>query len=589
MAAISPELQHLVDQWLSHDPNAVTKSEIQALVAEGNAEELQARLGSRIGFGTAGLRGTMKAGYAFMNDLTVIQASQGLAKLLVSMYEEPTIVVGRDGRHNSERFAQLSAATFVKAGIKVYFLKGLSATPIVAFAVKELNLKAGVMVTASHNPKNDNGYKVYWEAGSQIVSPIDRNIQKSIEENLTPWDISHELANLESLVIDPLQQVSDRYYQLVREKCSFTSETNKESKLKIVYTAMHGVGKKWAERVFDEFNLNPFIPVVEQIEADPEFPTVEFPNPEEGQGSLKLAIDTAEREEAPLIIANDPDADRFAAAEKQKSGIWKIFTGNELGILFADWTWSNYKRLHPDAQPDKCLVINTTVSSKMLKGLADKEGLRYEETLTGFKWMGNLALKRINEGYTFLYSFEDAIGFMMFDVCLDKDGVRAAGAFAELANSLYAKGLNVNQHLDSLYEKYGYYATQNRYFFCYDPKKMERIFDRIRKLENGSYPTSVGGFAIKSVRDLTTGFDSSQPDQKAILPTSSSTQMITFFFENGAVVTLRGSGTEPKLKYYTELNGNDRIIVDGTLTAVKESVIVELLQPVENGLLPPED
>jgi len=223
----------------------------------------------------------------------------------------------------------------------------------------------------------------------------------------------------------------------------------------------------------------------------------------------------------------------------------------------------------------------------MLKKMAEVEGIEFIETLTGFKWLGNKADELIKRGYTFLFAFEEAIGFMIGDVCLDKDGVRGAAIFAEMAIYLDNKGLHCNQHLENLYQKYGYYATNNRYFFCYDPKVMENIFAKIRN--SGKYCEFVGKYKVKNIRDLTTGFDSNQLDKKAILPVSSSTHMITFFFENGAVATLRGSGTEPKLKYYTDMKGVDPKETKKTLDDIVEAIIEQLLEPEKNQLEKPKE
>jgi len=234
------------------------------------------------------------------------------------------------------------------------------------------------------------------------------------------------------------------------------------------------------------------------------------------------------------------------------------------------------------------VILNTTVSSKVLKAMADKEGLYYEETLTGFKWLGSKAEQLRNEGKIFLYAFEEAIGYMVGDICLDKDGVRGAAVFAEMAVYLHHQGnILVNEKLQELYKRYGYYETNNRYFFCYDPKKMEEIFDRMRA--GGKYRVNIGPYKIKNIRDLTTGYDNNQPNNKAILPISSSTFMITFYFENGCVATFRGSGTEPKLKYYIELKGEERFQTRKVLDDMVECMIKDLLEPEKNGLERPQD
>lgn len=590
--SVSAETNALVGKWLQWDRNEETIKEIKDLVANNNEAELKARLAKRIAFGTAGLRGPMQAGFACMNDLTVIQASQGLCKYLqtlVSDLKQRGVVVGYDGRHHSKEFAEWTAATFLSQGIKVYLFSTLVPTPFVSFATPHLKCAAGVMVTASHNPKDDNGYKVYWDNGCQINVPHDKGISDCIEQNLAPWEYNKAELLKSELLQDPTETISAAYLKEIVEKCCFHKSENTQA-VPVTYTAMHGVGAQWVAKAFEAFSLSPFIPVPQQVVPDAEFPTVAFPNPEEGKGALKLAIETAEKAGSVLILATDPDADRLAVAEKLPSGEWKVFTGNEIGALLANWAWLKYKQSHSNVDPSKCVVVNSTVSSKFLKALADKEGLKYDETLTGFKWIGNQAAIRMKEGYNFLFGFEEAIGFLFSDVNLDKDGVRAAAVFAEMNLQLRKQGLSIVQQLDKIYQTYGYFITRNRYFFCYDPVKMENIFNAIRNYNgSGKYPSSCGSYKIKHTRDLTTGYDDSQTDLKAILPVSKSTQMITFFFENGCVATLRGSGTEPKLKYYIELSGADPKQVEATLEDMVKSIIDTCLKPVENQLTPPSD
>jgi len=419
---LSENITNLVNQWMKWDKNPKNRKEIEDLVSSGNEKELTKRLAERIQFGTAGLRGPMQAGFACMNDLTVIQASQGLCVYMeknVENVKNKGIVIGFDGRHNSKTFAELAAATFISKGIVVYKISQLSATPLVPFVVTLKGCAAGIMVTASHNPKDDNGYKVYWSNGAQIVSPIDSGVAKCINENLEPWNIDYSALLKTPLLKDPTDDINVHYFKAILEKCCYHREENKKSKMDIVFTAMHGVGKHWVARAFETFGLPPYIPVKEQIEADPDFPTVAFPNPEEGKGALLLAMKTADAHNVRLIIANDPDSDRLAVAEKLPNGEWKIFTGNEIGILLGHWVWTQYKTKHPKVEPENCVVLNSTVSSKMLKAMADKEGLTYEETLTGFKWLGNKAEEFIKAGKHFLFAFEEAIGFMVSDVCLD--------------------------------------------------------------------------------------------------------------------------------------------------------------------------
>jgi len=540
----------------------------------------------------------MRPGIRFMNDVTVAQASQGLCAYMQDQFadlRERGVCVGYDGRHNSKAFAYRTVATFLQKGVPVYLFPTLVPTPFVAFCVKHLNLCGGVMITASHNPKQDNGYKVYWDSGSQIVSPHDKGIASAIEQNL---DITSDpsIVDGHELLRNPAD-VIDAYYQASITQCFAPWAKQPEGgQVKLVYTPMHGVGQPWVERVFREFKLQDFVSVEQQKNPDPEFSTVVFPNPEEGRGALKLSFEAAAASGASVVIANDPDADRLAAAERQEDGQWRVFNGNELGALFGHWAIELFLRSKggeamTEEEKANAFVINTTVSSKMLRAMAEANGIEYFETLTGFKWMGNLAKKLMEEDKRrFVFSFEEAIGYMIGDVCLDKDGVRAAGAFGQLVNHVTAEGRTLSSQLASLYERYGYFCTQNSYFFCRDPAIMRAIFRFIRggadenEPEKAKYPPSIGGFKVKSVRDLTTGYDSGEADGVAKLPRSSF--MITFRYENGGVITVRGSGTEPKLKYYSELSGpyEKKEEVQETLTKMVDGLVEQLLQPEDNNL-----
>ncbi|MCL4141056.1 UNVERIFIED_CONTAM: hypothetical protein GTU68_016705 [Idotea baltica] len=278
---------------------------------------------SRLLFGTAGLRGRMGAGYACMNDLVIIQTSQGLGKYLVSVCPEAKtngIVIGYDSRHNSHRFARLAASAFLMCGIPVYLLGKICPTPFVPFTVMQFKASAGVMVTASHNPKEDNGYKVYWNNGAQIIPPHDTGIQQSIEDNLKPfdgvWDI--EKAETSPKLSDPIEEISQKYFAALSSSM-LDKDMNFETPLSFTVTAMHGVGHDYMVKAFEVCKFKPLIPVKEQMVPDPEFPTVKFPNPEEGKSALDLSFKTANQHNCSIILANDPDADRLAVAEKLKT------------------------------------------------------------------------------------------------------------------------------------------------------------------------------------------------------------------------------------------------------------------------------
>ncbi|KAJ3285841.1 Phosphoglucomutase-2 [Borealophlyctis nickersoniae] len=632
------DLSAIARQYLTIDQNENDQKEIRALLEAGDHVELQKRLGSRLSFGTAGLRAEMGAGYSRMNDLTVLQASQGLCAYVLATNSDAAkqgVVIGRDHRHNSESYARLTAAAFIHKGVKgcIFYFRDLVHTPLVPFAVTHYGAACGVMITASHNPKNDNGYKVYWSNGSQIIPPHDKGIAESIEKNLDPWLWDYTLAESSPLSVDPGKEIISSYFAALA-KLSTNRALNSSTGLKICYTAMHGVGHPFAARAFETFALPPFISVKEQIYPDPDFPTVEYPNPEEGKGALALAMQTARTAGARLILANDPDginfskriqhhtsssdpnlaflpatADRLAIAEQLQSGEWHIFSGNEIGAILGVSLWRRWRKQNPTADPGTVAMLISTVSSKLLQHVGRIEGFRCEDTLTGFKWLGNRALDLKKEGYNVLFGFEEAIGrltastkthqlfelefnirvkgFMIGDVVRDKDGISALAVAAEIVVELEKEGMRLYDLLQEIYKKYGYFVSDNSYFICHSQDKIKKIFDKMRYGTDGttlSYPSHIGQFKVVAVRDLTAGYDTDQPDKKPILPVSKSSQMITFRLENGAVFTLRTSGTEPKIKYYSELSGSSVESARKELSQVVASFVDQLLEPAKNEL-----
>lgn len=598
------ELDDQIKNWLKWDKMKRTRKEIEKLIEKEDWETLRERLLRRISFGTAGLRAAMRAGFDSMNDLVVIQTAQGIAEYLLENYLngkdrlERGIVIGYDGRHNSKRYAQLSANVFQLKGFKVNLYGCLVATPFVPFAILKLNALAGVMVTASHNPKEDNGYKVYWSNGAQIIPPHDKLIQHSILKHLEPeknvWDI--ELLSANPLIVNPYVDMCQAYYdELYANIPKMYLQSNDCSTLKFVYSAMHGVGYRFIEHAFFIAKLNEPIAVDVQKDPDPEFPTVKFPNPEEGKSALKLSIELAEKEGVSVILANDPDADRLACCEKLANGNWKVFNGNEMGALLAWWSIQTFKELHPNFSLKDCYFIASTVSSKMLKSIAHIEGMNFVETLTGFKWMANKALELMEVGKIVLFAFEESIGYMFFSNVLDKDGISAATHLATMATYLRdEKNQTLSEKLDELYKIYGYHCTKGSYLICHDPDIIIKIFKRLRCWKNNrsdTYPDGIlhNKFKIINVRDLTTGVDTSTADHKPLLPVSSSSQMITFYFENNVVITLRTSGTEPKIKYYAEMCGrpgdDDKKQLIEILDEMITGVVEEFLEPIKNNLI----
>lgn len=581
---LSPLLKELAEEWLRLDKDKATTDEIYHLLVQGDAAELERRLQPRIAFGTAGLRGPMQAGFACMNSLTVIQASQGLAAYLLQTVKDTKrrgVVIGRDARHNSEKFAKLAAAAFVAKGIKVWWYETPSHTPLVPFGVRELGAVAGIMVTASHNPARDNGYKVYWENGCQIIPPHDAGIATAILENLEPvsWDTS--VVDESCLLVEgSLDLVLDRYHKAILQAAHPEHVFVKmDPNLRFVYTPMHGVGLPAMERCVEDLGIaSQMVVVKQQAQPDPDFPTVKFPNPEE-KGALDLAMNEADASSISLILASDPDADRLAAAEKI-NGKWHIFTGNQLGILIASYLFERY----PESKPrDKMAMLASTVSSRMLHALAQKEGFHFTETLTGFKWLGNVARDLEATGYDVVFAFEEALGYMIPQTVHDKDSISAAAVFLTATSHWATLGLTPHGQLQKLYQHVGYFEDANTYLTSPSPTTTSSVFAAIRALGQ-PHPTQIGSRKITRWRDLTVGYDSKSEDHAPDLPVDKTAQMITCELDDGSRFTVRGSGTEPKIKLYIECVRNTTEEAKAGANEIQTDLLKEWFKPEENGL-----
>lgn len=586
-------LNDKIQEWLDWDKNETTREEIETLVQQQNFQLLHKLLCNRMTFGTAGLRAQMGAGFSRMNELTIIQTAQGFSKYMLEATpdaKQKGVIIGYDARHNSKRFAELTTCVLLQQGIPVFLFSQICPTPFVAYGVLRKGCSWGVMVTASHNPKQDNGFKVYYSNGAQIISPHDKAISKCIMENLEPKITSRQSDILKRSMIlqDPYADVFQSYYECLL-KLSFDRCLNTHTSITFTYTAMHGVGYPFFTHALTLFGFKACVPVLEQVEPDPEFPTVEYPNPEEGKSALNLAISTANHKNSTIILANDPDADRLAVAVKKPDGDWHTLTGNELGSLIGWWLIKKYKEgKNGDGSNGHCLA--STVSSKILKAMCSVEGLGYQETLTGFKYMGNEACDLMAKGRDVVFAFEEAIGYMCGSTVIDKDGISASVVVAELAAWSEQQQLTLLTLLLQIHHTYGYHTSLDSYYICSDKDKIHNIFQRIRQLGGAGYPEHIGSYKVKYIRDLSTGYDNHQADNKAILPVSASSEMITFTFEAPPVVmTLRTSGTEPKIKYYSEYCADPKSKLsreemrEGLQELVK-SVVEELLQPQVNQL-----
>ncbi len=502
-------LHHRVRAWIADDVDPTAGAELQALLDAGDDTELADRFAAPLAFGTAGLRGPLRAGPNGMNRTVVRRTAAGLAAWLSAQGRQgEPVVVGYDARHGSADFARDSAAIFAAAGFDARLLPGQLPTPVLAFAVQHLHAAAGVMVTASHNPPQDNGYKVYAADGAQIVPPADTEIEAAIEA----VGASRAIPLDEAGVTQVGDELADAYVDAVAKLIAPGPRD-----LRIVHTAMHGVGTTTLRRVLSAAGFADVVPVSQQERPDPDFPTVAFPNPEE-PGAIDLALDLARRVDADIVIANDPDADRCAVAAPTSDGSWRMLRGDEVGVLLGDALLRRGLR---------GTYATTIVSSSMLGAIARAHDAGYAETLTGFKWISRAAPDLV-------YGYEEALGYAVApDLVRDKDGVSAALLVAELAAALKAAGSSLPGRLDELAGEYGRYATEQVSIRVDDLAVIEETMRRLR-----AEPPATLLDAPVTVEDLL-------PDADVLRWRWSGTP-------DGRVV-VRPSGTEPKLKAYLEV------------------------------------
>lgn len=497
-------------EWLSQDPDSVTVAELQALIDAGDTAGLEDPFRARLQFGTAGLRGALGAGPNRMNRVIVAQAASGLAAYLLEHGSAPSVVVGYDARHNSEIFARDTAEIMEGAGVHAFLLPTHLPTPVLAFAIRHLGCSAGVMVTASHNPPQDNGYKVYLEDSSQIVPPADIEISAAIDAvgrvDEMPRSDAYELLGPE---------VAEAYVEAV---VALPSDGPRD--IVAVYTPMHGVGRDTLVEAVSRAGFPPLHVVREQAEPDPDFPTVAFPNPEE-PGAMDLALKLSSEVGADIIVANDPDADRCAVGVRDGEA-YRMLTGDQVGVLLGDFL------LRKGVQGTYAASI---VSSDLLGRQAAAHGQPWEQTLTGFKWLGKIP--------TLVFGYEEALGYSVApDIARDKDGVSAIITVLELAAALKAEGRSLIDQLDDIYREHGLHATSQLSVRVEDLSIISRAMETLRT----SPPSSLGGLAVTSVDDLADGYRDLPPTDGIRLGLEGSTRIIA-----------RPSGTEPKLKCYIEV------------------------------------
>ena len=538
-----PELLAEVTAWIADDPDEKTAAALRDLVAQDDEKTLEKYFAGFLQFGTAGLRGPNGPGPSCMNRAVVGRTATGLAKYMKDR-GLTSVVIGRDARHGSEDYTFETAEIMSGVGMKVYILPRPLPTPVLAFAVTEIGADVGVMVTASHNPPQDNGYKVYIGPsadgidyrGSQIISPTDGFISKDIaaitslksQPRGSEWTILNE-------------SVIEKYVHRTAALCKAPGE------LKIVYTALHGVGTATIQRVFHAAGFASLILVDAQAEPDPDFPTVAFPNPEE-PGAIDLALETARAFDADLVIANDPDADRCAAAVNDPLTGWRMLRGDELGALLGEYIARKTR---------SGILANSIVSSSILKKIAAHYKLDFQETLTGFKWLAKIP------GLTFGY--EEALGYCVDATSVnDKDGISAALMLAQLTTELARENKSLLNLLDEIWARHGFHGTEQISVRISDLSKIPAMLAKFRT----SPPSQIGGRAVTAINDLLNPTDDLPP-----------TDGLRIWLDGNVRIIIRPSGTEAKVKCYIE------VVTQGVNARSDSSSIIASLKPELTALV----
>jgi phosphoglucomutase len=530
------------------------RAEVEKILEAEDFKELEDRFYRNLEFGTGGLRGLIGGGYNRMNTLVVKSATQGLANYVRKAFPEKAAgpgglkaAIAFDSRHYSAEFAEAAALIFAANGIKAYLFSALRPTPELSFAIRLLGCDTGIVVTASHNPPQYNGYKAYWNDGAQVIPPHDKGIIAEVNAVAEIREMPREEA-LKAGLLQIIDKEADEPYQAMVKERLFRPDLIREKagEVKIVYTPLHGTGAFHVEKILGDLGLN-VLTVPEQRDGNGDFPTVAFPNPEEA-AALDMAIKLAGKEQADVVMATDPDADRFGIAVRTSAGDYALVTGNQMGVLLADYIFLSLKEL--GKMPASPVMVNTIVTTGMQRAVAASYGVRCVEVLTGFKWIADI-MRRCDSGEgSFVFGTEESYGYLVENEVRDKDGISASALTAEMTLYWRSRGKSLLDRLAELYAEHGYWQELaiSKYFQGPEgPGIMKGIMDEYRK----NPPASLGGITIEKVRDvLESVWKIPGKGAGASFSDIPKSDVLQFFLEDGTVVSARPSGTEPKIKFY---------------------------------------
>lgn len=554
-------------KWL--DSTMLSENEKEELRSIANDEkEIENRFYTNLSFGTAGMRGIRGIGKNRMNKYNIRKATQGLANYIIEATGETGkqkgVAIAYDSRLDSVENAINTAMTLAGNGIKVYLFEGIRSTPELSFAVRELKAQAGVMITASHNPKEYNGYKVYWEDGAQIVDPQATAIVSAVEavDIFNGIKLMDEKEAIEKgLLVYVVEKLDDRFIEEVKKNAINPDVENKD-KIKIVYSPLHGVAARPVERILKEMGYTSVYPVKEQEQPDGNFPTCDYANPED-TSVFKLSTELADKVGAEICIANDPDGDRVGLAVLDNNGKWFFPNGNQIGILFAEYILNHKKDI-----PANGTMITTVVSTPLFDTIVKKNGKKALRVLTGFKYIGEKIRQFENKDLdgTFLFGFEESIGYLVGTHVRDKDAVVASMIIAEMATTFKNNGSSIYNEIIKIYEKYGWRLETTIPITKKDKDGLEEI-QKIMKSMREKTHTEIAGIKVKEYRDYQKGVED--------LPKSDVIQIV---LEDETYLTVRPSGTEPKIKFYISVVDSDKKVAEEKLAKLEK----EFLNYAEN-------
>ena len=552
-----------------------TKKEL--LKIKDNEKEIEDRFYKELEFGTAGLRGILGAGTNRMNKYTVGKATQGLANYIIEQgTQEKGVAISYDSRIMSKKFGVLTALILNANGIKTYLFENLRPVPELSFAVRQLGCTAGIMITASHNPPKYNGYKVYWDDGSQIVEPRDVDIinkVKAVESYAEIKEISREESIKRKLFNIIGHEMDDKYINTLKSLILNPEIVREQgTDLKVVYTPLHGTGNTIAERLFKEIGLTNVYIVPEQREPDGNFPTVDYPNPED-KNAFKLAIELAEKVDADIILATDPDADRLGIYSKDiKTGKYVSYTGNMSALLIAEYRISQMKE--KGILPNNGMMIRSIVSSKLTDAMAKEYNLKLFEVLTGFKNIGAVMKKEEEklDGYKYVFGYEESYGCLIGNYARDKDGISAVMALCEAACYYKSKGLTLWEQMNNIYEKYGYYKETQVAIVLEGIEGAEKIKQMMSNMRNTQIE-KIGDYKVLNFRDIDRDYSKDMVTGNEGTTHLPKSNVLYYTLEDDSWCCVRPSGTEPKIKFYMGVKGDSEQDANMKLEDLKNAMI----------------